>query len=405
MIKKVSWTVVSNIVTALVKWIMLMTIAKWLTPHDVGIYALALAVTSPLILFANMKLRALYVNANQAHYYAYSMARNLVASSVMLLIVLLAFGLYRDAWLIIVLVALSKALELVSDLMYALAHRAQDMARLSQQIVIKQLFLLVLFVAALFWQHDLTVALVIQVMGQVFYLGIETKLFVRHYSFERTVSWPLMWSILALGLPLGLTQFVLSFNTFLPRYALELFSTPAILGYFSAIAYVTVIANILMGAISQNYLSIFKQLDVAQNYEKMQHVFYKELLAVAVFLCVVLAMASVFLGQWLLEIIYTPDYATYAWLLPLFCICIFFNALNWNLDTLFISVGIIKKQLLFAVMTTAFSTPLTLFFVYMWDIAGAAWAMGLNSAILYLTKELYFRKWLQKRRAFHEATD
>ena len=63
------------------------------------------------------------------------------------------------------------------------------------------------------------------------------------------------------------------------------------------------------------------------------------------------------------------------------------------------------KQLLFAVMTTAFSTPLTLFFVYMWDIAGAAWAMGLNSAILYFTKELYLRKWLQKRRAFHEATD
>lgn len=270
MLKKISWTFTSNFVTAFVKWLMLIMIAKWLTPADVGVYALALAITSPLALLANMKLRALYVNAEAPHYHAYSVARNIVAIFSFVALLLLAFFAYHDAWLIIAMVGLSKLFELVSDFMYALAHRAQHMARLSKQIVIKQILLTVLFIGSIVWSRDLLTAITVQVVAQFCYLAIETKLFVKRYPFERTISPSLVWSILTLGLPLGITQLVVSFNTFLPRYALEFFSSSEMLGYFSAIAYITVIANILMGAISQNYLHVFKRLHVAGDYTKIR---------------------------------------------------------------------------------------------------------------------------------------
>lgn len=405
MFKKISWTFTSNLVTAFVKWLMLIMIAKWLTPADVGVYALALAITSPIALFANMKLRSLYVNAEVANYRAYSIARNLVAFFSFTILIVLAFFIYRESWLIIAAVGLSKIFELVSDFMYALAHRAQDMARLSKQIVIKQILLIALFVASLIWSHDLLVALGLQVLAQLLYFVIETRLFVKRYPFERTISKSLIWSILAMGLPLGVTQLVVSFNTFLPRYALEFFSTSAMLGYFSAIAYITVIANILMGAISQNYLHIFKRLYVAGDYIKIQRVLYRDLLGMAALLCIALMVISIIAGKWLLTIIYAADYADYAWLLPWMCICIFFNALNWNIDTLFLSVGIIKKQLYFALIASAISIPLTAWFVYEWSIFGAAVAMGANSAVLYVSKEIYFKKWLRKRGTLHETTE
>lgn len=405
MLKKISWTFTSNLVTAFVKWLMLIMIAKWLTPADVGVYALALAITSPLALFANMKLRSLYVNAEAAHYHAYSVARNIVALFSFIALLLLAFFAYHDAWLIIAMVGLSKLFELVSDFMYALAHRAQDMARLSKQIVIKQLLLIALFIGSLMWSHDLLTALTVQVVVQLCYLAVETKLFVKRYPFERTISLSLVWSILALGLPLGITQLVVSFNTFLPRYALELFSTSTMLGYFSAIAYVTVIANILMGAISQNYLHVFKRLYVAGDYRQIQRVLYRDLLGMAVLLCAGLMLASIVAGKWLLTIIYAADYAAYAWLLPWMCICIFFNALNWNIDTLFLSIGVIKKQLYFALISSAISIPVTAWLVYEWGIVGAAGAMSVNSAVLYIAKEIYFRKWLRKRGTLHETVE
>ncbi len=405
MLKKISWTFTSNLVTAFVKWLMLIMIAKWLTPTDVGVYALALAITSPLALFANMKLRSLYVNAEEANYRAYSIARNIIALISFLGISLLAFFAYHDTWLIIAIVGLSKMLELVSDLMYALAHREQDMARLSKQIVIKQILLTILFIGSLVWSRDLLTAVTVQVVAQFCYLAIETKLFVKRYPFERTISPSLVWSILTLGLPLGITQLVVSFNTFLPRYALEFFSSSEMLGYFSAIAYITVIANILMGAISQNYLHVFKRLHVAEDYRQIQRVLYRDLLSIAASLCVVLMLASIVAGKWMLTIIYAADYAAYAWLLPWMCICIFFNALNWNIDTLFLSIGVIKKQLYFALISSAIGIPLTAWFVYEWGIVGAAAAMSVNSAVLYITKEFYFRKWLRKRGTLHEKVE
>lgn len=405
MLKKISWTFTSNFVTAFVKWLMLIMIAKWLTPADVGVYALALAITSPLALLANMKLRALYVNAEAPHYHAYSVARNIVAIFSFVALLLLAFFAYHDAWLIIAMVGLSKLFELVSDFMYALAHRAQHMARLSKQIVIKQILLTVLFIGSIVWSRDLLTAITVQVVAQFCYLAIETKLFVKRYPFERTISPSLVWSILTLGLPLGITQLVVSFNTFLPRYALEFFSSSEMLGYFSAIAYITVIANILMGAISQNYLHVFKRLHVAGDYTKIQRVLYRNLLVIALMLCVVLTLASLIAGKWLLTFIYSVDYAKYAWLLPWMCICIFFNALNWNIDTLFVSIGIIKNQMYFALLTSVITIPVTAWFVYEEGILGAALAMSINSAIHYSIKEIYFRKWLRKKEYLHGVAE
>lgn len=401
MSRNISWTFLSNIVLAGVKWLMLIALAKWLAPTDVGYYALGLAVASPLTFFANMKLRTLFVSADTPHYTAYATARNIVGIIVMLILFVIAYVLYYDAWLIIILIGMSKMLDLVSDFMYALPHREQHMARISKIIIAKQVTLMVAFMITLLLTYNLIWTLFIQLVIQFIWLGIEYVVFVRQYDFDRTRNRALTWRILSLGIPLGVTQLIVSFNSFLPRYVLEYFTDAETLGYFAAIAYITVIANIVMGAISQNYLHVFKNQHDREDYKGLEHTLYVDLGSIAVILSGVTFLISLFIGKFVLTLLYGAAYAQYDWVLMLLSGCLFFNALNWNIDTALTSVGIVKRQLYFVVIASGISIPVTILLIYAFDIKGAALAMITNSFFLYATKEIFFRRWLRQRREMY----
>ncbi|WP_010288438.1 lipopolysaccharide biosynthesis protein [Kurthia massiliensis] len=401
MSRNISWTFLSNIVLAGVKWLMLIALAKWLAPTDVGYYALGLAVASPLTFFANMKLRTLFVSADTPHYTAYATARNIVGVIVMLILFVIAYVLYYDAWLIIILIGMSKMLDLVSDFMYALPHREQHMARISKIIIAKQGTLMVAFMITLLLTYNLIWTLFIQLVIQFIWLGIEYVVFVRQYDFDRTRNRALTWRILSLGIPLGVTQLIVSFNSFLPRYVLEYFTDAETLGYFAAIAYITVIANIVMGAISQNYLHVFKNQHDREDYKDLERTLYVDLGSIAVILSGVTFLISLFIGKFVLTILYGAAYAQYDWVLMLLSGCLFFNALNWNIDTALTSVGIVKRQLYFVVIASGISIPVTILLIYAFGIKGAAFAMITNSFFLYATKEIFFRRWLRQRREMY----
>lgn len=401
MFQNISWTFLSNMILAAVKWLMLIVLAKWLSPADVGYYALGLAVASPLTFFANMKLRALFVSANTPHYTAYASARNIVGFVSMLILFAISYVLYPDAWFIIVLIGATKMLDLVSDFMYALPHRHQHMAILSKMIIAKQLVLLIAFIWTVLLTHHLVWTLCVQTIIQLILLIVEYALFVRRYSFDPTMSPVLIRRVLLLGIPLGLTQLIVSFNSFLPRYVLEYFTDAETLGYFSAIAYITVIANIVMGAISQNYLHVFKRQHNEGAYTQLQRTLYIDLGSIALILSGITFFISLFAGDVILTQLYSAAYAQYDWMLLLLSGCLFFNALNWNIDTVLTSVGIVKRQLYFVLMASLFSIPVTWILIDMLGMKGAALAMMTNSFFLYITKEIFFRKWLKQRREMY----
>src|SRR3954453_2324939 len=52
-----AWTFAGNVIYAACQWAVLVVIAKLTTPADVGQFALGLAVTAPILIFANQGLR------------------------------------------------------------------------------------------------------------------------------------------------------------------------------------------------------------------------------------------------------------------------------------------------------------------------------------------------------------
>lgn len=394
MLKKITWTFSANMVTALVKWLMLVVIAQYLTTYDVGAYALALAVTSPIMLFANMKLRSVYVSDVTPNYRAYTIARNGVGLFSLLVIIIIVAIFYPSFMAVIMMVSVIKGMELISDLMYALAHRAQRMRYIAVFTMIKQLLLLLSFWLTIAQTTSLIWGLRIQVVLFLLFLPIEYYYFTMAFSHKKTATKQQIYRVLQMGIPLGLTQLVVSFNAFFPRYILEYVTSPQMLGIFSAIAYITVVANIVMGAVSQNFLSYFSRHVAQQNWHKIIKTLRGPLLGMAIVLSVALLVVSLVAGKFLLTLFYGEPYGQHAVLLVWMSICIFFNALNWNMDTLFISVTILRKQLYFALCGILITVPVSLLCINYYGVTGAALAMIISSAAQYMIKRAYFTKWL-----------
>ena len=57
----IAYTFVGNMVGAFIKWLLLILIVRFTNPEMVGYYTFAIALTSPVMLFANMRLRLRYV--------------------------------------------------------------------------------------------------------------------------------------------------------------------------------------------------------------------------------------------------------------------------------------------------------------------------------------------------------
>ncbi len=99
-------------------------IAKTSTSESLGQYAVALAVVSPVLLFARMQLRFLLASQPGAEFGVYLRSRLMASGACALLVAAVAAGtLAAGHAVVIALVAASRAVEDVGDLLYGLRQR------------------------------------------------------------------------------------------------------------------------------------------------------------------------------------------------------------------------------------------------------------------------------------------
>src|ERR1051325_11414947 len=84
----VQWTVVGSVVYSACQWAILIVLAKLGSPEAVGQFALGLAVTAPVMLFANLQLSALHATAATREYrFGHYLALRLVTTGLALVVI------------------------------------------------------------------------------------------------------------------------------------------------------------------------------------------------------------------------------------------------------------------------------------------------------------------------------
>ena len=326
--RNVSWTLFGNVLYSLSSWLMFAVIAKMGTPKMVGQYALGLAVTQPIIMFAQLNLRAVQATDvhklySFGHYLALRLAMA-VLSVVVALAVALAGHYEAETALVIIAVAVGVAFDSYSDVVYGALQQREQMNRVAISMALKGPLSLLLLALGLYigervvWAAAGSALASIIVSMSYDYASVR-KLFAgsdtSHTEIGASESKPRwegaeLWKLARLAFPMGITLVLVALNTNIPRFFLEHFAGEAQLGIYAALASVIAAGRIVVNALGQTATP-----RLARNYAQHEVAKFRELTAWLLATAVVLGAALTWLaaqyGNRLVASIYTAEYGHY----------------------------------------------------------------------------------------------
>lgn len=319
-----------NGVYALCQWGVLIVLTKLGSTAEVGVFALALAITAPVMMIANMQLRGVQATDARREYSLsdYVAVRLLTALTAFMIVLAIAvFGGFESTTLwVIVLVGIAKAIESLSDVLYGYFQQQEKMQYiavsmvtrgalsvlvlgvifyLSQQLSLSLVGMCVAWMCVLL-AYDVVVArklLLVEGGKRGSLVSFATEPFIRRRTY--------LLRILKIAFPLGIVMGMISLNTNIPRYIIEVFLGTEALGIFAALAYTVVAINMFTQALGQ---AVSPRL--AKHFADGNIRTFVQLLLRVIMVNGGIGLAGVvllsFVGPEILAFLYTPEYATHA---------------------------------------------------------------------------------------------
>ena len=391
LIKNISWIFTGNLFSAFTKWFILVLIARILTPIDVGAYALAFAVTAPITILLNLRLRSLVVTDKHLNFSNYIYIRNITSYVAVLLLFLIGLIFYPKYIFLIILVGLNKLYDLFSELYYSIPQLKDDFDFIGKLMILKHVLILVFFVLGIYISQNLHIALLISLVIQVlFFYYVEKRITENKYR----ITYPNKESkeiknIIKLGIPLGISLMLVSLNSNIPRYILEYFESAEVLGYFSAVTYILTIGNLVMNSVSQNFLLMLSRTINNGSYKQFLKYLYVYITSFSIALGLIIILFAYFFGEIFLNLVYGASYGKYVDVLVLMSISMAINFVSWGFDTALMSIRYVKIQPFIALTTAITSAVLGYILILDYGIQGAAYTI-IVAQVIQLLLRVYF---------------
>ena len=314
-----SWAFAGNVVYAGGQWAVLVLLVNALSPAEVGRYAYALAVTSPIFVLASVRLRNVLATtiASPGDFRVYLTTRVLTTGCALLasLVIGACSTSSREALIVIVLVALARSCDAVSDICHGVFQRELDMRTAAAGLMINGIVSVLLVQGALMLWQSLPFAAVGYAAGSCIALISWDMPRAARMLNEREGSaghqtWTGVRSLLVRALPLGLSSAIGSIQTNLPRYAIASLLGPAPLAVFAAISHIPLLGHLAVNAASQAALPVLAK--DAQLLRASYRARLSGLVASSIGLGSIVLVLTIVGGRRLLGGIYGAEYAEHA---------------------------------------------------------------------------------------------
>jgi O-antigen/teichoic acid export membrane protein len=303
---------------------MLSAIAKLGNPSIVGQFTLGLAISAPVFMFTNLQLRAVQatdVNAECgfADYFTLRLTATLLG--LMAIAAMLPFVVSSSTVrLVVLLVAVSKCIECMSDVTAGLLQREEKLKRVAISLMIRGCGSLLVFSLAFVWLRNLALAVTamcgVWFAVLLFYDVPNVKALIGReqafFRFDRRA----LWRLALLGLPLGWVATFASLNVNLPRYFLEHYRGLADQGIYASLAYLVIGVGLIVYALTQSVTTRLASLFAAGDLKQFVRLLTK-LSMLGVLLAAVGVPLTFLVGRPLLILLYRHEYGDHVGLLAL----------------------------------------------------------------------------------------
>jgi O-antigen/teichoic acid export membrane protein len=326
-----AWILAGNVVFAICQCGAIVALARLGSSSMIGQFSLGLAIAAPVLMFTNLNLRA--VQATDAkrtysfgEYLELRIAMTLGGLGVIAGIV--SVGNYgRQTAMVILIVALAKGIETVSDIHYGLFQLNDRLDQSGRSMIIRGILSVAALSTGIYVTHNLLwgcagMALV-WLATLMFFDARQGRRFVtgpqesgcpaRDTSslWRRLQRLARSWDLMRTALPLGFATTLAALNLNMPRYFIHAHLGERQLGIYSAIAYATVPMILVSDSLGYSVVPRLARLYAAARLAEYRALLLK-MLAVGASLGVAgLAMAR-FLGVRLLALFFGSEYAAHS---------------------------------------------------------------------------------------------
>ena len=268
--RQVSWTLAANALYGGCNLLLLVVLNKLGNATEVGKYGLALAVTAPIFMCANLRFATVLASDMRSSvclkdYFTVRIA--LVIASLIAVATMLIAGASNELAMLIGVVAVTKSVEAIQDLCCGVQQRIERIDRIAVSLVAYGLAMFGAFLTVYAFTRNLCAAAAALLLARVCVLLLydlpvaalasEEPVFVDAADISgtsgyfRRETWPRLQELLVASAPLGLTAALMSLASNMPRYVIPAAFDEGMLGIFVSMAIVLQAGGLVFRAVEQ----------------------------------------------------------------------------------------------------------------------------------------------------------
>ena len=373
LLKKAKWLVGGNFVFAFSQWVILIFFARMTNQENLGQYALALAIVTPIFAVGNLQLRPLYildVNSEQKYTYTHFYYLRLICSFIALACCLVLGLFFNVSILVLLLVGLLKFFESYSDIIYAY-YNAHDQTQLISKSLFLKGTLSVLAVAVGLYLFDFYTALILFLFVYLIVWLFIDNLYIQKTQEIKKMSLDL--GMMKSAIPMGISLGIVTLQSNIPRLFLDQYASIEAVGIFTVLSYFIIVGSIFINSICQ-YLS--PRLTHAWNHNRA---YFKKLLSMALLVAGGLGLIAIFLsyfmGEFVLNLVYGAEYVAYTDAFVLTMVAGFILYLATVLGYTLTAIGFIKQQVYLFSIVLIFSVLVSYLCIPEYGIIGGIYTL------------------------------
>ncbi len=326
-----SWMFVGNAIYAAGQFAILMLLAKLVRPELVGQYALGLALVYPVMAFTNLQLRAVMTSGKQPHirfgHYLSLRCLTTLFALVVILGIARASGYRRELMNVVLMIGVAYGIEAISDVYFGRLQLFDRMAQFSKSLIARAVLSVLGLGITTYISRNLLWGIAGIVFARAIVLfsydmrerthGLSTQRGWFHRNealaprFDGRVQWKLLW----LSFPLGIVVLLGCLNSSIPSFFIKHALGERDVGIFAAIGFMVSVGNMAVVSLGQ---SAFTRL--ARSYAAGKLMEFGLLLGKLVAFGAALGVAGIIVsklaGGEILTVLFRPEYAERADLLP-----------------------------------------------------------------------------------------
>lgn len=319
----VGWGLTGQLSYVASQFLLLFALVHFSTVEDVGRFGLATAIILPINALFGLQLRYNQATdvARQFNFNEFLYVRT-VAGLIAYVVVLAVSFLFLDpaARMITIVFGAAKGIENFSDLFYGGFQRADRNDRVARSLILRGVGGSILFTAILATTHIVELAflgLLVSWATVAFFVDYRlARQLARADGDIEPVRKSNLIALVRSSVPLTINALLAALQSSTPRYIISWTLGIAALGHFAVVAYAMQATTTVVQAINQSIVARLAFFASVGNRRAFFKVIYRFIAGIAS-LSLVGVVASLVVGDWIIEAVFGSDYANQGYLLAI----------------------------------------------------------------------------------------